>query len=51
MKHRPLAQLLSALAIGAGGRGLKSRAGQIGHRVANGSPPPRHFFKAVLLRR
>ena len=28
-----------------------SRAGQIGHSVANGSPPLRRFFGAVLFRR
>ena len=30
---------------GAGGLRFKSRAGQIGHSVANGSPPLRHFFE------
>ena len=30
---------------GAGGLGFKSRAGQIGHSVANGSPPLRYFFE------
>ena len=28
-----------------------SQVGQIGRSVANGSPPPRRFFVAVLLRR
>ena len=31
--------------FGAGGLRFKSRAGQIEHSVANGSPPLRHFFK------
>ena len=37
----------------AGGLRLKSRAGQIGHRVANGSPLGRHFFEGshIALRR
>ena len=30
---------------GAGDLKLKSPAGQIGHSIANGSPPLRHFFK------
>ena len=38
-------------AICAGGLGFDSRAGQIGHSVANGSPPLRRFFGAVLPRR
>ena len=29
---------------GAGGLSFKSRAGQIGHSVANGSPLLQHFF-------
>ena len=36
------------IAIGAGGLGFDFWAGQIGHRVANDSPPLRHFFGAVL---
>ena len=31
--------------FGAGGLTFKSRSGQIGHSVANSSPPLRHFFK------
>ena len=31
--------------FGAGGLRFKSRAGQIEHSVANGSPPLRHFFQ------
>ena len=33
---------------GAGGLRIKSRAGQIGHIVANGSPPLQHFFRKKL---
>ena len=43
----PLAQLLSAHAIGAGGLGFDSWAGQIGTM----SPPLRRFIGAVLPRR
>ena len=35
--YRPLAQLHDAHAVGAGELGFKSRVGQIGHSVANGS--------------
>ena len=45
------AQLLKLIVIGAGGMGFDSRAGQIGHSVAYGSPPLRRFFRAVLSRR
>ena len=38
------------IAIGSEGLGFNFRAGQIGHSVANGSPPLRCFFGAVLLR-
>ena len=41
---RPLAQLLSAHAIGAGGLGFKSR-------VANGSPPLQRSFGGVNVAR
>ena len=34
---------------GAGGLRFKSRADQIGHSVANGLPPIRHFFKGAVL--
>ena len=36
---------------GAEGLGFNSQAGQSGHNVANGSPPLRRFFEAVLPRR
>ena len=42
--------MLKGMAIGAGGLGLYSRAGQIGHSVANGSPPLRCFFGALMSR-
>ena len=32
------------------GLGFDTRAGQIGHSVANGLPPLRRFFGAVLLK-
>ena len=35
----------NAFVSGAGGQRFKSRAGQIGHSVANSSPPLQHFFK------
>ena len=35
----------NAFISGAGGLRFKSRTGQIGHSVANGSPPLRHFFE------
>ena len=35
----------NAFVSGAGGLRFKSRAGQMGHSVANGSPPLRHFFE------
>ena len=35
----------------AGDRRFKSRAGQIGHSVANGSPPLRHFFERSYVAR
>ena len=37
--------------IGAVGLGFDSRAGQIGHSVASGSPLLRHFLGVVLPRR
>ena len=36
---------------GAGGLRFKSRAGQIGHSVANGSPPLRHIFESSCVAR
>ena len=41
----------NAFVSGAGGLRFKSRAGQIQHRVANGSPPLRHFFKRSYVAR
>ena len=46
--HRPVAQLLKDIAVGAEGLWFDSRAGQIGRSVANGSSPLRCFFGAVL---
>ena len=37
--------------MSAGGVGFDSQVGQIGHSVANGSPPLQRFFEAVLPRR
>ena len=37
--------------IGAGGLRFDARAGPMGRRVTNGSPPLRCFFGAVLSRR
>ena len=48
---RPVSLVVKGTAVGAGGLGFNFRAGQIGHSVANGSPPLRCFFRAVLLRR
>ena len=39
------------VAVDAEGLGLNSQDGQIRHTVANGSPPLRRFFGAVLPRR
>ena len=41
----------NAFVSGAGGLRFKSRAGQIGHSVANGSPPLRRFFKRSCVAR
>ena len=43
--------MLKDVAIDAEGLGLNSQAGQVGHSVANGSPPLWRFFGAALLRR
>ena len=43
--------VLKDFTINAEGLGLNFQAGQIGHSVANGSPPLRHFFGAALPRR
>ena len=41
----------NAFVSGAGGLRFKSRAGQIGHSVANGSPPLRDFFERSCVAR
>ena len=41
----------NAFVSGAGGLRFKFRAGQIGHSVANGSPPLRHFFQRSCVAR
>ena len=41
----------NAFVCGAEGLSFKSRAGQIGHSVANGSPPLRHFFERSCVAR
>ena len=41
----------NAFVSGAGGLRFKSRANQIGHSVANGSPPLRHFFERSCVAR
>ena len=41
----------NAFVSGAGGLRFKSRAGQIRHSVANGSPPLRHFFERSCVAR
>ena len=41
----------NAFVSGAGGLRLKSRAGQSGHSVANGSPPMQHLLKEDVLPR
>ena len=41
----------NALVSGAEGLRFQSRAGQIGHSVANGSPPLRHFFERSCVAR
>ena len=41
----------NAFVSGAGGLRFKSRAGQVGHSVANGSPPLRHFFERSCVAR
>ena len=40
--------MIKDIAIGAGGLGFDSRAGQIRHTVADGSPALQRFFEAVL---
>ena len=41
----------NAFVSGVGGLRFKSQAGQIGHSVANGSPPLRHFFERSCVAR
>ena len=43
----PICSAVTHNAFRVGGVGFYSQAGQIGHRVANDSPPLRRFFKAV----
>ena len=46
----PVGVVVRNIAISAGSLGFDFRAGQIGHNVANGTPPLRCFFGAVLPR-
>ena len=46
--NRPISVSAVVKDIGAGSLGFDSQAGQIGHCVANYSPPLRDFFGAVL---
>ena len=46
----PSELLIKKIATGAGGLEFDSRAGQIGHSVANGSPPLQRILRAVLPR-
>ena len=50
-RDRPLGVVAKDIVISAEGLGFDYRAGQIGHSVANGSPPLRCLFGAVLSRR
>ena len=45
---RSCSVVIKDIAIDAEGLGFNSQAGQIGHSVANGSPPLRRFFGAAL---
>ena len=49
--EQPVCSVYKHIAIDVGGLGFDYRVGQIGHSVANGSPPLRRFFGAVLLKR
>ena len=49
--NQPVGVGVKDVAIGAGGRGFDSRAGQIGHCVTNGSPPLQRFCVAQELSR
>ena len=42
---------VNAFVSGAGGLGFKSLADQIGHSVANGSPPLQYFFERSCVAR
>ena len=48
--HRAVGVVGKEPVIGTEGPGFDSRAGQIGHSVAKGSPPLQRFFGAVLPR-
>ena len=49
--NRLVGVVIKGTANSAVGLGFKSRAGKILHSVANGSPPLRRLFEAVLFRR
>ena len=51
MLHKNQIKIGNAFVSGAGGLKFKSRAGQIGHSVANGSPPLRLFFERSCVAR
>ena len=51
MFNRQFRVVVRDIAIGAVSLEFDSRAEQIGHSVANSSPPLRHFFETVLSRR
>ena len=42
---------INAFVSGAESQRFKSQAGQVGHSVANGSPPLRHFFERSCVAR
>ena len=48
---RPVDLVVKDIDVGVIGLGFDSRTGQIGHKVANDSPPLQSFFGAVLSRR
>ena len=50
-KCKSISSVVKHIAIDSGGLGFGSRAGQIGHSIANGSPLLRRFFGAVLPKR
>ena len=49
--NRPVSSAGNNTTIGAGGLGFHFRVGQIRQSVANGSPPLRRFFGAMLPKR